>query len=50
MCRFHSVNFSDAQEDEAINYIIGDDDGWGEGCCEDAYDDDEEENEREWCD
>lgn len=32
-------------------------DGWDDkkeddwnGCCEDPYDDDEEENEREWCD
>lgn len=24
-------------------------DGW-DGCCEDPYGDDEEENEREWCD
>lgn len=35
----------------------GDDKAWDEeensewnGCCEDPYDDEEEENEREWCD
>jgi len=48
MCRFHSVNFSDAEEDDDISYIIGEDDGWDDCSCEDVYD--EEENEREWCD
>ncbi len=45
MCRFYGM--SDAEEDDDISYIIGEDDGWDDCSCEDSYDD---ENEREWCD
>jgi hypothetical protein len=34
--------------DDAEWFDENDDPDWEEGCCEDPYD--EEENEREWCD
>lgn len=45
MCRFHAIE------------ALGDDKTWDdengseqEGCCEDPYEDEDEEYEREWCD
>lgn len=41
MCRFYTIKASGDDKE-------WDDDTEMEGCCEDPYDD--EENEREWCD
>ncbi|MBE0498037.1 MAG: hypothetical protein IBX43_02215 [Campylobacterales bacterium] len=43
------IIIEEIEEDE--NDFYADDDAWGEGCCEDAFgEDDDEPIEREYCD
>jgi len=48
MCRFYEINPTLQCLDDEDVWDDEKDSDWN-GCCEDPYDD-EEENEREWCD
>lgn len=49
MRRFYEINPIMHCSDEVEVWDDEQDEDWN-GCCEDSYDEDEEENEREWCD
>lgn len=46
---YANAEFSSAEGSEEDVWDDEKDSDWN-GCCEDPYEDDEEENEREWCD